>query len=111
MYGTGGSFRALGSAYIKNYNYPLSLLHGLKFNIEKGIILLDQMSDEKKEVLVSEHKPKSNVIKFIENDKDLIIELYDFITLQKNASSAFQAVLFFFFLGFSIFLSLRWYCK
>ena len=22
LYGTGGSFRALGSAYIKNYNYP-----------------------------------------------------------------------------------------
>lgn len=51
LYGTGGSFRALGSAYIKNYNYPLSLLHGLKFDIERGIILLDQMSDENKEVL------------------------------------------------------------
>ena len=31
---------------------------------------------EKKEVLVSEHKPKSNVIKFIENDKDLECIIY-----------------------------------
>ena len=36
LFGTGGSFRALGSAYIKNYNYPLSLLHGLGIQHPKG---------------------------------------------------------------------------
>ena len=29
FYGTGGSFRSLGSAYIKNSDYPLYLIHGL----------------------------------------------------------------------------------
>ena len=51
LYGTGGSFRALGSAYIKNYNYPLTLLHGLNFNKEKATILLDRITDENQDVL------------------------------------------------------------
>ena len=46
LYGTGGSFRALGSAYIKNYDYPLQLLHGLKFKSEQATTLLDKMSDD-----------------------------------------------------------------
>ena len=29
FYGTGGSFRSLGSAYIKDSNYPLYLIHEL----------------------------------------------------------------------------------
>ena len=48
LYGTGGSFRSLGSAYIKYYDYPLFLIHGLTLNVEKAIILLDKMSDVKK---------------------------------------------------------------
>ena len=32
LYGIGGSFRALGSAYVKRSNYPLFLLHGLVLN-------------------------------------------------------------------------------
>jgi len=51
LYGTGGSFRAFGSAYIKNYNYPLHLIHGLSFKKEKAIILLDKITDSKVEVL------------------------------------------------------------
>ena len=51
LYGTGGSFRALGSAYIKNFNYPLTLLHGLNLNKEKATILLDRITDENMDVL------------------------------------------------------------
>ena len=51
LYGTGGSFRALGSAYIKKYNYPLTLLHGLTFKKEKAIILLDNISESKENFL------------------------------------------------------------
>lgn len=47
----GGSFRALGSAYIKNYDYPLQLLHGLKFKSEQATTLLDKMSDESEMVI------------------------------------------------------------
>jgi len=49
--GTGGSFRALGSAYIKNYDYPLQLLHGLKFKSEQATMLLDKISDESEVVI------------------------------------------------------------
>ena len=51
LYGTGGSFRALGSTYIKNYDYPLQLLHGLNFKSEQAITLLDKMSDESEVVI------------------------------------------------------------
>ena len=51
LYGTGGSFRALGSAYIKNYDYPLQLLHGLNFKSEQATTLLDKMSDESEMVI------------------------------------------------------------
>ena len=51
LYGTGGSFRALGSAYIQNYKYPLTLLHGLVFNKERATVFLDRLSDENKEVI------------------------------------------------------------
>ena len=33
LYGTGGSFRSLGSAFIKNTSYPLFLIHGLSINL------------------------------------------------------------------------------
>ena len=49
FYGTGGSFRALGSAYIKNSNYPLYLIHGLSIKTEKSVVLLDKILEAKKE--------------------------------------------------------------
>ena len=35
LYGVGGSFRALGSAYIDQVHYPLAVLHGLTIKREK----------------------------------------------------------------------------
>ena len=49
FYGTGGSFRSLGSAYIKDSNYPLYLIHGLSIKIEKSVLLLDKIMDAEKE--------------------------------------------------------------
>jgi len=45
FYGTGGSFRSLGSAYIKNTNYPLYLIHGLSIKTESSVLLLDEIVD------------------------------------------------------------------
>ncbi len=47
FYGTGGSFRSLGSAYIKNSNYPLYIIHGLSIKPEKCVILLDKIIEAK----------------------------------------------------------------
>ena len=49
FYGTGGSFRSLGSAYIKDTNYPLYLIHGLSIKTEKSVVVLDKMLDAKDE--------------------------------------------------------------
>ena len=47
LYGTGGSFRSLGSAFIKNTSYPFFLIHGLSINTETSVMLLDKMIDAK----------------------------------------------------------------
>ena len=47
LYGTGGSFRSLGSAFIKNTSYPLFLIHGLSINTETSVMLLDKMIEAK----------------------------------------------------------------
>ena len=47
LYGTGGSFRSLGSAFIKNTSYPLYLIHGLSINTETSVMLLDKMIEAK----------------------------------------------------------------
>ena len=39
LFGVGGSFRALGSAFIELENYPLPVLHGLKVSSDKMIAL------------------------------------------------------------------------
>ena len=39
LFGVGGSFRALGSAFIERENYPLPVLHGLKVSSDKVIAL------------------------------------------------------------------------
>ena len=57
FYGTGGSFRSLGSAYIKNTNYPLYLIHGLSIKTENSVLLLDKIMDAEKEI--SWHSSKS----------------------------------------------------
>ncbi|MAJ14982.1 MAG: hypothetical protein CMN44_08495 [SAR116 cluster bacterium] len=49
FYGTGGSFRSLGSAYIKNTDYPLYLIHGLSIKTERAVLLLDKIMDSKEE--------------------------------------------------------------
>ena len=49
FYGTGGSFRSLGSAYIKNTNYPLYLIHGLSIKTESSVLLLEEIIDSKEE--------------------------------------------------------------
>lgn len=47
LYGIGGSFRALGSAYVKRSNYPLFLLHRLELNIPTVLdILISLQGDE-----------------------------------------------------------------
>ena len=49
FYGTGGSFRSLASAYIKDTNYPLYLIHGLSIKTEKSVVVLDKMLDAEDE--------------------------------------------------------------
>ena len=44
LYGVGGSFRALGSAYIDQVHYPLAVLHGLTIKREKADRLLAAFS-------------------------------------------------------------------
>lgn len=39
LFGVGGSFRALGSAFIERENYPLPVLHGLKINRDSALML------------------------------------------------------------------------
>jgi exopolyphosphatase/guanosine-5'-triphosphate,3'-diphosphate pyrophosphatase len=41
LFGVGGSFRALGSAFIGRNGYPLSVLHGLKISNEMVMTLCD----------------------------------------------------------------------
>ena len=43
LYGVGGSFRALGLAFIEETRYPLSVLHGLKINADDATHILDHI--------------------------------------------------------------------
>ncbi|MDB2390518.1 hypothetical protein N9X12_04805 [Alphaproteobacteria bacterium] len=43
LYGVGGSFRALGLAFIEETRYPLSVLHGLKIDADDAIDILNQI--------------------------------------------------------------------
>ena len=43
LYGVGGSFRALGTAFIEEARYPLSVLHGLTVDAEDAIDILNQI--------------------------------------------------------------------
>ena len=43
LYGIGGSFRALGSAYVKRSNYPLFLLHRLELNVPTVLDILTSL--------------------------------------------------------------------
>jgi exopolyphosphatase/guanosine-5'-triphosphate,3'-diphosphate pyrophosphatase len=46
LYGIGGSFRALGSAYVKRSNYPLFLLHGLELNVPIVLDILTSLQGD-----------------------------------------------------------------
>ncbi len=41
LFGVGGSFRALGSAFIEREDYPLPVLHGLKISRDNAVMLCD----------------------------------------------------------------------
>ncbi|WP_190275443.1 Ppx/GppA phosphatase family protein [Candidatus Puniceispirillum marinum] len=43
LYGVGGSFRALGLAFIEETRYPLSVLHGLKIDADDAIDILNHI--------------------------------------------------------------------
>jgi len=43
LYGIGGSFRAIGSAYISRQNYPLPLLHGLEIDKDDVLDILSSL--------------------------------------------------------------------
>ena len=46
LYGIGGSFRALGSAYVKRSNYPLFLLHRLELNVPTVLDILTSLQGD-----------------------------------------------------------------
>ncbi len=50
LYGIGGSFRALGSAYVKRSNYPLFLLHGLELTIPTVLDILTSLQGDNPEL-------------------------------------------------------------
>lgn len=50
LYGIGGSFRALGSAYVKRSNYPLFLLHGLELTISTILDILTSLQGDDPEL-------------------------------------------------------------
>ncbi len=50
LYGIGGSFRALGSAYVKRSNYPLFLLHGLELTISTVLDILTSLQGDDPEL-------------------------------------------------------------
>ncbi len=47
LYGIGGSFRALGSAYVKRTGYPLFLLHGLELKSRTVMDILASLKADK----------------------------------------------------------------
>ena len=50
LYGIGGSFRALGSAYVKRTGYPLFLLHGLELKSEIAMDILASLKGDRPDV-------------------------------------------------------------
>ncbi len=47
LYGVGGSFRALGTAYLQQTNYPLHVIHGLTIKKQDSLNLLKKISLKK----------------------------------------------------------------